>query len=981
MLRTVAKLLTKIKLHEHIEQTFNDALQQLQKITYDNINIQIPLSNPEFIITQLKAIHQIHQQLTQQLCSMLQLPDGNQLLTFIDEFYRKSEILVTALETFRIIEQSQTDDGGRCQALIFNMFSEIKRYAQNIKEELFLACNKTLYNIKVICDERTKIPSALERINQALNVFEELPEKTKETEEIVAKLIEIKETFPPEDRQTTSVETSALIDSVRISLKKICDRTNSVRKHYTPENRALASASYEALLMLAYVKPLNDLDYITLCDIPQYDRVVFSTGHQFAISGLVDYYHHQQNKFTQKDLLNPATNKLFSFPDLIHFIAELHRLNLFLPVEINRNLAQEKLDLGPHITSRVLATPSLRTLVFKQTLSRNDAQIINSLGYYYVENFQKIISLRFIKNKFGDLVQQELRKHEEPIKMGYKELQTHIKDSSAIKTVLTNHQLSFYDEGVLNNYIICELFLIKPAIFIRDLFTLFSFLRLNFNIEEVISYLETITEPRIRFNWKFDCIVHPYQFKEMSEKFNFLFFYISIAQNIFYTDRSNKKTLTFNKAVEMIMRQCSMLLFGAREIQKTDLAKTRRFLPDLCYALNHGIYEIMPCASVSFFDEYYDYHSRIDKWVSPNHKYFGYANLIEKLWDKAILSEEEINEINDSTFPYKKKQKIRDLIYDYIQMNVTNARLAIWLSYLVLLTEHFLNFYGIASAHNMLKYFHDLDFENGFLYAFPQLPQDTKEVLQFLNSFYRQHFILCPTTDERNSNLRRELSIWFDLQRQFCSQYIDHLCAPATHGKQQMSDFTFSAMPFSEAIVKLPPKTSPSFDNSDQQIDNAIRCYLREEDFSILKQLIDAKTLSPDCIISSVGETLLMKAAQFDDISTAVYLLKRGADPRIVDRYGFSATHYAAIDKNKKEFFPGTHSLTISESFQNQTFTYEVNDASQKYHVLRFLFGKRKSVLRLLIHELYIDAPSSTFGLLAKGGQVSLYKNYKKSAK
>lgn len=101
--------------------------------------------------------------------------------------------------------------------------------------------------------------------------------------------------------------TTDRLNSLRISL---LDRLNQEDKQ---ELTAVGNVIFQALIQLAVLSPLNDVDYITHEPIKENDdRVFTSSGHQFDIRQLLAF------RTQRTAFINPATNLSFSVRDQQH---------------------------------------------------------------------------------------------------------------------------------------------------------------------------------------------------------------------------------------------------------------------------------------------------------------------------------------------------------------------------------------------------------------------------------------------------------------------------------------------------------------------------------------------------------------------------------------------------------------------------------------------------------------------------------------
>jgi hypothetical protein len=106
-----------------------------------------------------------------------------------------------------------------------------------------------------------------------------------------------------------------------VLVEKLREQLKSLAHDVIP----LADTAYKALLVLAEIKPINDVDPITREAIPDEDKILVPTGHQFSLKNLIEF-HNMRNPSNEecqdKFLLNPF-NKLPFPPKEAAYILKL----------------------------------------------------------------------------------------------------------------------------------------------------------------------------------------------------------------------------------------------------------------------------------------------------------------------------------------------------------------------------------------------------------------------------------------------------------------------------------------------------------------------------------------------------------------------------------------------------------------------------------------------------------------------------------
>ncbi len=113
------------------------------------------------------------------------------------------------------------------------------------------------------------------------------------------------------------------VNSLRSTINNILlDDNNSL---ITANEIYLPDACHRALLALAEFRPINPEDPISFDKINSKKKVFVSTGHQFDIYTLINYHNDRpcrgdlnEEQYNYKQLINPLTNKKFSYMDSTH---------------------------------------------------------------------------------------------------------------------------------------------------------------------------------------------------------------------------------------------------------------------------------------------------------------------------------------------------------------------------------------------------------------------------------------------------------------------------------------------------------------------------------------------------------------------------------------------------------------------------------------------------------------------------------------
>lgn len=115
---------------------------------------------------------------------------------------------------------------------------------------------------------------------------------------------------------------------------------------------SLKNAAHNALLALAELHPINDVDPITTDVIPQSNRVVISTGYQFNIETLAEWFRGQarnrhlnnlQELFDGNHCANLYTRESISPEDTAHVwrVMQMHP-----SIDVNENLSRQAATTG-----------------------------------------------------------------------------------------------------------------------------------------------------------------------------------------------------------------------------------------------------------------------------------------------------------------------------------------------------------------------------------------------------------------------------------------------------------------------------------------------------------------------------------------------------------------------------------------------------------------------------------------------------------
>ncbi len=117
-------------------------------------------------------------------------------------------------------------------------------------------------------------------------------------------------------------EEGGIMGSLRIQLQAILSKNenNNIKR----DGVSLSDVAYEILLVLAELKPINEIDPITQGEIDENNVVLVSTGHQYNIDSLIDYHNarlYRENLDEYSDskfLLHPILNTKFDSRDVAH---------------------------------------------------------------------------------------------------------------------------------------------------------------------------------------------------------------------------------------------------------------------------------------------------------------------------------------------------------------------------------------------------------------------------------------------------------------------------------------------------------------------------------------------------------------------------------------------------------------------------------------------------------------------------------------
>ena len=126
------------------------------------------------------------------------------------------------------------------------------------------------------------------------------------------------------------------ISNIRAELLLILSNRNSEDLH---------DVVHQTLLILAEYAPIEDVDPISLEDIPEEERVVISTGEQFNLNLLLEYHKYRTSGYTfHQSMRNPNTNLDFNPQDEAHILRMAQNRGLEIPQNVNLNLDEEFLE-------------------------------------------------------------------------------------------------------------------------------------------------------------------------------------------------------------------------------------------------------------------------------------------------------------------------------------------------------------------------------------------------------------------------------------------------------------------------------------------------------------------------------------------------------------------------------------------------------------------------------------------------------------